>query len=84
MCKLWPLILLFLLYSVALVSAQGSTNRTSSWQTFSGKVHSIFLCLVAEKAEGRRKGVIEKVVVIIVYLFSFWRENGKTSGNCGS
>ena len=53
MSKLRQVILLFLLHSVALVSAQGSTNGTSSWQTLNGKVHSLFLCLVAEKAEGK-------------------------------
>nr|CAN61355.1 hypothetical protein VITISV_027762 [Vitis vinifera] len=36
MSKLRLVILLFLLHSVALVSAQGSTNGTSSWQTLNG------------------------------------------------
>ncbi|KAL6315116.1 hypothetical protein AAG906_035324 [Vitis piasezkii] len=36
MSKLRQVILLFLLHSVALVSAQGSTNGTSSWQTLNG------------------------------------------------
>ncbi|KAL6315143.1 hypothetical protein AAG906_035351 [Vitis piasezkii] len=36
MSKLRLVILLFLLHSVALISAQGSTNGTSSWQTLNG------------------------------------------------